>query len=221
MDQKSKRSKSEIKRQNIQAGKPMFEGIETNVNDPKNALTVMNMLREHNKNVKVMTSSKKMDWNTPQVLFDKLNEMYGPFDLDAACDETNCKAPMGLTLKPDALKVKWNPEEYVDWTVWLNPPYGRSIGKWLKKAAEEAVKGCTVVCLVPSRTGSKWFQSAVKEATEVLFLKGRVVFETAPNQPVLDKNGKPMAAPFDSVVFVFTPKSPDPFINIGWWDWKK
>lgn len=200
----------------------LFKSIKTNVNDPANSLKIMIMTKEFNKNVKVMLSSEKMDWQTPKVLFDKLNALYGPFDLDAAANKDNYKVYPFLTEDPegtiDGLKCSWVGTGCKK--VWLNPPYGRSIGKWLKKAAEEAVKGCTVVCLVPSRTGSKWFQEAVKQATEVLFLKGRVVFETAPGQPVLDKKGKPMAAPFDSVVFVFTPKLPTEFVEIGWWDWR-
>lgn len=165
-----------------------------------------------NKNIEVMLKSDKQDWCTPEILYRKLESLYGPFDLDVAARSDNTKCALFLK---DAFTENWNG------TCWMNPPYSRGIGKWLKKAASEARKGRTVVCLVPSRTGSAWFQDAVKEATEVLFLKGRVVFETAPGVPVLDKKGKPMAAPFDSTVFVFGPKLPDEFITIGWWDWKK
>ena len=34
----------------------------------------------------------------------------------------------------------------------MNPPYGRNIKHWIKKAYEESVKGATVVCLIPART---------------------------------------------------------------------
>ena len=224
------KSKSEIKRLNIQAGRPMFEGIESpvNVNDPKNALIVMEMVRKLNEGAKpglieAMISSEKMDWQTPALLFNKLNLMYGPFQLDAAAthENTKCRLYYGTHANGsfvDSLTNTWANK------TWVNPPYGRGLGKWLKKGAEEARKGATVVMLVPSRTGSKWFQEAVKDATEILFLKGRVVFETSQRKPVLDKHGKPMAAPFDSSVFIFTSKSPgdtghEPYYK--WWDWKK
>ncbi len=188
-----------------------------------------------NQNVKVMTSSEKMTWGTPQKLFDKLNKMYGPFDLDAAASKENAKCNQYYSESDDSLKMSWitfSPPTYgyagmpelppppqVS-RVWLNPPYGRGIGKWLKKAAEEAQKGATVVCLVPSRTGSAWFQNAVSEASELLFLKGRVVFETSPGVPVLDKKGKPMAAPFDNVVIVFKPNKQEE-AKISWYNWKE
>jgi phage N-6-adenine-methyltransferase len=192
-----------------------------------------------NKNVEVMLKSDKMNWNTPLNLFNKLNKMYGPFDLDAAAEHNSAKCNAYLTKEQDAFSVDWhqknciwkpysipNPSTFAGNKIFLNPEYGRSIGKWLKKAAEEAQKGATVVCLVPSRTGSKWFQTAVKEAAEVLFLKGRVVFETAPGVPVLDKKGNPMAAPFDSAVFVFKPEADYGFegswkTKITWWAWKE
>ncbi len=166
-----------------------------------------------NKNVEVMTSSENQTWGTPDFLFKKLNELYGPFTLDAAASDENSKCMAYFTEIDDSLKQNWFGK------TWVNPPYSRGIGKWLKKGVEEARKGATVVMLVPSRTGSVWFQEAVKEATEVLFLKGRVTFEIAPGQPVLDKKGKPMAAPFDNCIFVFTPSKPVT-CKISWWAWK-
>jgi phage N-6-adenine-methyltransferase len=218
--------------QNYKAAKEYFKDVKTTSSQ------MITEFNERNKNVEVMLSSNKMDWQTPAVLFDKLNKMYGPFDLDAAASEKNAKCEQYYCEGDDSLSLSWNKYAYnvlvyegmpplppppIIKNVFLNPPYGRSIGKWMEKAAEEAKKGCTVVCLIPSRTGSVWFQNAVSNATEVLFLKGRVTFEIAPGQPVLDKKGKPMAAPFDSAVIVFKPEKWVDYeqAEITWWNWKK
>lgn len=74
-----------------------------------------------------------------------------------------------------------------------NPPYGRSIGKWVRKASEESKKnGSVVVMLIPSRTGTKWFHDYIYGKAEVRFIKGRLRFVGAKGY-----------APFDSMVVVF------------------
>ena len=40
----------------------------------------------------------------------------------------------------------------------MNPPYGTGIGAWVRKAYESALLGATVVCLVPARTDTRWWQ---------------------------------------------------------------
>lgn len=79
-------------------------------------------------------SSDRMNWETPQWLFDELNDEFH-FTLDAAADSKNFKVLPFLTAEQDALKCKWSGQ------VWCNPPYGRDIGKWVQKAYEESVRG--------------------------------------------------------------------------------
>ena len=75
----------------------------------------------------------------------------------------------------------------------VNPPYGREISKWVKKAYEEGLKPhTTVVCLLPSRTDTKWWHDYCMKANEIYFVKGRLKFGNSKN-----------AAPFPSVVVVF------------------
>lgn len=71
----------------------------------------------------------------------------------------------------------------------MNPPYGRQIGKWVKKASESRA---IVVCLLPARTDTKWFHDYVLGKAEIRFVKGRIKFGNA-------KAG----APFPSMVAVF------------------
>ena len=60
-----------------------------------------------------------------------------------------------------------------------NPPYGRGVGDWLKKALEADL----AVFLLPSRTDTKWWHEYALKATEIRFIKGRLKFEEAKNSP--------------------------------------
>lgn len=73
----------------------------------------------------------------------------------------------------------------------MNPPYGKEIGKWVKKAYEESLKGTKVVCLLPARTDTKWFHEYCLKG-KIEFIKGRLKFGKSKN-----------SAPFPSMVVVF------------------
>lgn len=82
--------------------------------------------------------------------------------------------------------------------VFMNPPYGREIKHWIKKAYEESKKPNTsVVCLIPARTDTTyWHDYIFGKAKDIRFLKGRVKF-------INPSGGKSDAAPFPSAVVVF------------------
>ena len=135
-------------------------------------------------------SSAKGDWATPQDLFDRLSRVYGPFDLDVCASKDNHKCSAYFDLEADGLSKAWAQR-----MCWMNPPYGRGIGDWMRKAGQEAYIGATVVCLVPARTDTKWFHTwVVPFATEIVFLPGRVKF-----------GGAATGAPFPSAVVVYRP----------------
>ena len=139
-------------------------------------------------NTKVMFSSKTDEWETPQWLYDELNKEF-KFKLDAACNHKNCKCDRGLFVERfDGLQEEWQREE----SIWLNPPYGKEIGKWIKKAYKESQKGCTVVCLLPARTDTKWFHEYIYGKAEIRFIKGRLKF-----------GGSKNSAPFPSMIVIF------------------
>lgn len=73
----------------------------------------------------------------------------------------------------------------------MNPPYGRTIGAWMRKAYEESLKGAVVVCLVPARTDTAWWHDYAAKG-KVRFLRGRLKFE-----------GAKANAPFPSALVVF------------------
>jgi len=135
-------------------------------------------------------SSKTDDWSTPQHLFDKLNETYG-FDLDVCANSENAKVWRYYSKDDDGLAHDWFGR------IWMNPPYGRSIGKWVKRAYESATGETFVVALLPARTDTKWFHQYIynKPSVSIEFLKGRLKFGNSKN-----------SAPFPSMIVVFGSK---------------
>jgi phage N-6-adenine-methyltransferase len=88
------------------------------------------------------TGPRREDWETPPDLFAEYDAEFG-FTLDAAANAENAKCPAYLS--ENALALRW------PGVVWLNPPYGKTIGSWVQKAHQEAYRGSTVVCLVQER----------------------------------------------------------------------
>lgn len=134
-----------------------------------------------------MFSSARGDWSTPQEFFDDLDAEFH-FTLDVCATEATAKCP--LFLHENALEADWHGPAY------MNPPYGRAIGAWLAKAYSESLRGVTVVCLIPSRTDTRWWHSYVMKAGEIRFIKGRLHFD-----------GHKNAAPFPSAIAIFRPAS--------------
>lgn len=133
-------------------------------------------------NQEVMFSSKSELWETPQAFFDELNREFG-FQTDVFALPENAKCEAFYTPEQDGL--------YQEWTgvCWCNPPYGRQIGKWVKKAAESEA---TVVMLLPARTDTKWLHDYILPNAEIRFIKGRLKF-----------GGSKNSAPFPSMICVF------------------
>lgn len=81
----------------------------------------------------------------------------------------NAKCEMFFTRDDDALNQPWSG------VCWMNPPYGRAIGEWMRKAWQESTRGRTV---------------AVRG--EIRCLRGRLKF-----------GGHANSAPFPSAIVVF------------------
>ena len=106
-------------------------------------------------------------------------------DVCATTDNAKCKE--FYSPEQDGLAQEWTG------VCWCNPPYGREIGKWVRKAAESS---CTVVMLLPARTDTKWFHDYIYGKAEIRFIKGRLKFGDAKN-----------SAPFPSMVVIFKRES--------------
>lgn len=134
-------------------------------------------------------SSASEEWATPQDVFDRLDRVFD-FVLDPCASELNHKCLNWFTKEQNGLKQDWSKNR----RVFVNPPYGRGLIDWMRKSYEESQKGALVVCLVPARTDTKWFQEYAMKG-EVKFLRGRLKFGGCKN-----------AAPFPSAIVIFYPK---------------
>jgi phage N-6-adenine-methyltransferase len=139
--------------------------------------------------LKVYHRSRTVEWGTPQAFFDRLDAEFG-FTLDVAAQAGNAKCARYFTPEDDGLAQVWAG------VCWCNPPYGKTIGLWVAKAYESAQAGATVVCLLPVRTDTQWWQRYVLDAAHVRFVPGRLTFGGAANP-----------APFPNAVVIFRPLS--------------
>lgn len=122
-----------------------------------------------------MFSSIRSNWRTPKDLYKILNKEFN-FDFD----------PCPTNPIFDGLSIEWGKSNFV------NPPYGREIGKWISKGYNEWQKGKTVVFLIPSRTDTIWWHKIIMKADEIRFVEGRLKFSEYHN-----------SAPFPSAIVVF------------------
>lgn len=140
---------------------------------------------------RALYSSARMDWGTPPELFAALDREFG-FTLDAAANERNAKCAKFFTPETDGLKQSWK----TDGAVWCNPPYGKEIEKWVRKAFVDSGGGQTVVMLIPARTDTKWFHRWVYGKAEIRFLRGRLKYRNA-------DGAEENRAPFPSMVVIY------------------
>lgn len=129
-------------------------------------------------------SSKSVVWETPMDFFDKYNRIF-KFETDVCALPDNAKCSNFFTPEQDGLKQQWSG------VCWMNPPYGREISAWMKKAYESSLSGATVVCLVPARTDTRWWHDYAMKG-EIEFIKGRLKF-----------GGNKNSAPFPNAVVIF------------------
>jgi phage N-6-adenine-methyltransferase len=135
--------------------------------------------------LQVHFSSATDEWVTPHDLFDRLNAVFH-FTLDPCATAANAKCKRYFTIAEDGLSQDWDGER-----VFMNPPYGRAVVDWVKKASEAKA---LVVCLLPARTDTKWWHEyVVGRGASVSFLKGRLRFSDSA-----------ASAPFPSAIAIFT-----------------
>lgn len=131
-------------------------------------------------------STERQDWETPPEVFADLDAEFG-FTLDVCATAANAKCPRFFSPADDGLWQDWSGE-----VCWMNPPYGREIGRWVAKAATEARRGAIVVGLLPASTDTAWFHDHIYGEAEIRFVRGRVRFV-----------GGSYNAPFPSMIVVW------------------
>lgn len=136
---------------------------------------------------KGLTSTGNVVAETPKYLFDRISSIFN-FSLDVCALPENAKCENYYTPKDDGLSKPWRGG------VWCNPPYGREISSWVRKAYEESQKeyNSFVLMLLPARTDTKWWWEYVQGKATLFFIKGRVKFG--------DHN---VGAPFPSVLALY------------------
>lgn len=165
-----------------------------------------------------LNSSIKMDWQTPESFLELVRQV-GPIALDPC---TVAENPTGAAnwFSPeegyDGLEACWRTAQFDRGTgisrpgiVYVNPPYGRELPRWMSKCTIEAILGAEILALVPARPDTRWFQSAARSATAVLFWSGRIKFR-----------GAKAHAPFPSAVFYWGAREKlfrDAFSERGLW----
>jgi len=136
----------------------------------------------------IHTSSNRSDWETPPELIADLETVFR-FDWDVCASRPNV-CDQFYSPEDDGLIKPWHG------LCWLNPPYGRHqrIDEWTLKARLEAKQpGCTVVALLPARTGTQWWHSSVPYAQLCVFVKGRLRFHLPGGEPAPHSAGFPSA----------------------------
>jgi len=142
-------------------------------------------------------SSENDTWRTPKPLFDRLHREF-EFELDAAALKHT--ALLDSYYGPDHLDVgRTDALALQDWegqSIFVNPPYGRKVGDWVKKGWEESLKGKTVVMLVMACTDTIWWHNWAWQADQIRLMKGRVPFRR-------EDGSKASSAPKGSAILVF------------------
>jgi phage N-6-adenine-methyltransferase len=153
--------------------------------------------------------SGNKEWETPEAFFKPYEKEFN-IKLDVCATAENAKCKAFFDKKVNGLHASWSLVNDIisqgKAACWMNPPYGRGIEKWVKKAYDESLKGVTTIALLPARTDTSWFHNYIYNKHEVRFLKGRIKFVDALS-----------SAPFPSMIVIFSPKKQNRKRSI----WKK
>ena len=120
-------------------------------------------------------SSTDQSWETPAELLDALYQVFPKFDLDPCAPRQTrptLKARVRYTAEDDGLSLHWHG------VVFMNPPYGRTLSRWIAKARQEVEckRARVVVALIPARPDTSYWHEHIAEKATVYFLRGRLRF---------------------------------------------
>jgi phage N-6-adenine-methyltransferase len=128
------------------------------------------------------------EWYTPPYIFDKYNKIYN-FDLDVCATALSTKCKNYFDIKQNGLEQNWIG------TCWMNPPY-KNANAWVRKAHTESIKNKNIiVCLLPVRTSTDYWQDIILPYAKIEYLRGRIAFGSP--------NGIIGTARHDSAIAVF------------------
>jgi site-specific DNA-methyltransferase (adenine-specific) len=144
-----------------------------------------------------LMSSAKHDWRTPESVLARVRRV-GAIAFDPCASPDNPTGAAVYCSPPqDGLDLCWT-EASAGRLVFVNPPFGRALPRWVGTCAAEASKGNEIVLLTPARPDTSWFRLAWGSARAVCLWSGRMTFK-----------GAPAPAPFPSALWYWGP-------NRGW-----
>ena len=133
--------------------------------------------------------SGSMEWYTPSWLLERIADFYDGAYFDP------CPPSHGV-IRDNGLLTSWKGER-----VFCNPPYGKPIAAWIRKAMTEPTR--ELILLVPAYTDTQWFSPLYGHT--ICFVRGRIRFEylgksdkQAPHPSVLVYRGRRHKAFADS-----------------------
>lgn len=149
--------------------------------------------------MRIMGSSESPEWYTPQDIIEYVLKLFGEIDTDPCSnshEDPNVPAKTIFTKEDNGLSKEWYGKLY------LNPPYGTEIGKWIVKLLQEHKDGRVEesISLLPGRIDTSWFQPLYEHL--MCNVRGRIQFSNAQ-----------YSAPFPSII-VYIGKRKDEFIDV-------
>ncbi len=159
-------------------------------------------------------------WETDPAVFRKLNEDFGPFDVDLTADVHRALCSTwfgpGSLLMEDALSGGWGRFGLRGYS---NPPYGSFVPKLLTVAAAQAEAGFESTILLPMRVTRAFHSMVLGRASELLFCDRRLVFYENGLPRMNPKTGKADCAMFDSIIvrYQWPVRRPDVPLRVGSW----
>ena len=143
----------------------------------------------------VAKATGENEWYTPPKYIEAALAVMGSIDCDPASSDIanrTVKASTHYTAENNGLDKPWKGN------VFINPPYSQPLIQQFADAIVAKVEAGEVkqaVVLVNNATETEWFQSILRKASAVCFVKGRVRF--------LDPDGKPSGAPLQGQAILY------------------
>ena len=159
----------------------------------------------------VLYNAGNNEWYTPPEYINAARNVMGAIDLDpASSHKANeiIRAIKYYTAEDDGLKQEWFGR------IWMNPPYATElITKFCEKMARHYTDGKVkeAIILVNNATETNWFNTLIKQASAIVFPRGRIGF--------LTPEGKP-GAPLQGQAIIYLGGNAGVFLNVfrrfGW-----
>lgn len=157
-----------------------------------------------NQGAKLTGESWRSNWQTPQIVFDKVNEFFGEKNWSDPC-------PPKHTIDALSKETLENYLQYFKQNVYINPPFS-NYAEWVD--VWSGLPETKQIWLLPnSKTETKYGQKLLERADAVCFVNRRLKFI----HPLL---GTPMGSGFSGQLLIYINNECDKFTNtdIGYFD---